>query len=212
MGTEATIGKAADASATSILFILLSPVGDYFSVSSNALRLMLEVDEMRCAPHMGMIKTGGNYASALRPITAARQSFQADQVLFCPAGDVQETGAANFILIDDGEIITKALDRTFLHGITRDSVLTLARDLGMKVSERTLSVTELLERAAKPSTEAALSGTAAVLAPVGVLIYQGREITVGSGQEGPITRKLRRTLNSIQCGGLPDTHDWLTTV
>jgi branched-chain amino acid aminotransferase len=212
IGTEAAVGKAAAASATSILFVLLSPVGAYFSVDSSALRLLLEVDEMRCASHMGMVKTGGNYASALGPITAARKSVQADQVLFCPAGDVQETGAANFILVDGNEIITKALDRTFLHGITRDSVLTLARDMGIKVSERELSVTELIERATKPGNEAALSGTAAVLAPVGTLIYQGQEITVGSGNEGPVTRKLRQTLNAIQWGDVIDSHGWLTTV
>jgi branched-chain amino acid aminotransferase len=212
MGTEPAIGKAAVASMTSTFFVLLSPVGAYFSVDSSALRLLLEVDKVRCAPHMGMVKTGGNYASALGLITAAKQTSQADQVLFCPDGDVQETGAANFILIDGNEIITKALDHTFLHGITRDSVLTLARDLGMNISERTLSVVELIERVTKPNAEAALSGTAAVLAPVGTLIYQGQEITVGAGNEGPITRKLRQALNAIQWGETFDSYGWLTTI
>ena len=80
--------------------------------------------------------------------------FLPDQVLFCPNGDVQETGAANFILIDGDEIITKDLDGSFLHGVTRDSILTLARDRDT-VSERPLSVEELIERAQKPQTEAA---------------------------------------------------------
>ncbi|KKO44952.1 branched-chain amino acid aminotransferase [Arsukibacterium ikkense] len=210
IGTEAAIGKAAAPTASSMLYVLLSPVGDYFAGGSKPLRLLLEQNGARCAAHMGMVKSGGNYASALQPILKARASVQADQVLFCPGGDVQETGAANFILIDGNEIITKALDSSFLHGVTRDSVLTLARDMGMVVSERELSVTELLERAAKPGTEAALSGTAAVLTPVGTLIANGTEHTVGSGEAGPATLKLRQALNDIQWGKAEDKHGWLT--
>lgn len=212
IGTEPSIGKAAGASLTSMLYVLLSPVGDYFSGGIRPLRLLLEEEGMRCAAHMGMVKSGGNYASALQPIKRARESVNADQVLFCPGGDVQETGAANFLLIDGNEIITKALDTSFLHGITRDSLLTLAREMGMKVSERELSVDELLERAAKPGTEAALSGTAAVLTPVGTLIRDGRDYTVGSGVQGPTTEKLRRALNAVQWGKAPDPHGWLTKV
>ncbi|MDX1341249.1 MAG: branched-chain amino acid aminotransferase [Reinekea sp.] len=212
IGTEASIGKAAAPSSSSLLYVLLSPVGDYFAGGAKPLRLLLEENGMRCAPHMGMVKSGGNYASALGPIADARSKADADQVLFCPNGDVQETGAANFILIDGNEVITKGLDSSFLHGITRDSVLTIARDLGMTVSERDLSVTELLERAAKPGTEAALSGTAAVLTPVGTLIHNGKEYPVGSGEAGKTTLKLRQLLNDIQWGKAEDKHGWLTKV
>ncbi|MDP2716739.1 branched-chain amino acid aminotransferase [Rheinheimera sp.] len=211
IGTEASIGKAAAPSLESMLYVLLSPVGDYFAGGAKPLRLLLE-DNARCAPHMGMVKSGGNYASALQPIMKARASVQADQVLFCPNGDVQETGAANFLLIDGNEIITKALDSSFLHGITRDSILTLARDRGMTVSERELTVDELLERAAKPGTEAALSGTAAVLTPVGTLIHGGKEYQVGSGVAGATTNALRQALNDIQWGKAEDKHGWLTKV
>jgi branched-chain amino acid aminotransferase len=211
IGTEPAIGKAATPTLTSLLYVLLSPVGDYFAGGSRGLRLLME-DNARCAPHMGMIKSGGNYASALHPTMQAKAKYQADQVLFCPNGDVQETGAANFLLIDGNEIITKALDASFLHGITRDTILTLARDAGMKVSERELTVEELLERAAKPGTEAALSGTAAVLAPVGTLIHQGKEYKVGNGEPGSTTAKLRQTLNDIQWGKAEDKHGWLTKV
>ena len=212
IGTEAAIGKAASPTHSSMLYVLLSPVGDYFSGGDKALRLLLEEDGSRCAAHMGMVKSGGNYASALQPILKARASVNADQVLFCPNGDVQETGAANFLLIDGNEIITKALDSSFLHGVTRDSILTIAKDLGMKVSERELSVEELLERAAKPSCEAALSGTAAVLAPVGTLIHNNKEFSVGSGKPGETTLKLRKALNDIQWGKAEDKHGWLTKV
>lgn len=212
IGTEAAIGKAAAPSNSSLLYVLLSPVGDYFAGGAQALRLLLDEDGMRCAPHMGMVKSGGNYASALGPISDARAKADADQVLFCPNGDVQETGAANFILIDGDEVITKGLDSSFLHGVTRDSILTIAKDMGYTVSERDLTVTELLERAAKPGTEAALSGTAAVLAPVGTLIHNGSEVQVGSGHAGPTTMKLRQALNDIQWGKAEDKHGWLRKV
>ena len=212
IGTEAAIGKAAAPSMTSCQYVLLSPVGDYFAGGDACLRLLIEDDGARCAAHMGMVKSGGNYASALQPIMKARAQYQADQVLFAPGGDVQETGAANFLLIDGDEVITKALDESFLHGVTRDSILTIARDLGMKVSERELSVDELLERAAKPGCEAALSGTAAVLAPVGTLIHNDQEIKVGNGGVGATTVKLRQTLNDIQWGKAEDKHGWLTSV
>ena len=212
IGTEGSIGKAASPSLTSMLYVLLSPVGDYFAGGAKALRILLDETGMRCAPHMGMIKSGGNYASALGPILKAKAEVQADQILFCPNGDVQETGAANFLLIDGNEIITKALDSSFLHGVTRSTILTLAADLGMTISERNLTVSELLERAAKPGVEAALSGTAAVLTPVGTLLHNDQEYSVGSGEAGPITQKLRQALNDIQWGKAPDTHNWLTKV
>ena len=212
IGTEAAIGKAAAPSIDSMLYVLISPVGDYFAGGAKPLRVLLDETGMRCAPHMGMIKSGGNYASALGPILDAKNNVQADQILFCPNGDVQETGAANFLLIDGNEIITKALDSSFLHGVTRSSILTLAADLGMKVTETQLTVDELLKRAAKPGVEATLSGTAAVLTSVGTLIHNDKEHTVGSGEHGPITAKLRQALNDIQWGKAPDTHNWLTRV
>jgi branched-chain amino acid aminotransferase len=82
----------------------------------------------------------------------------------------------------------------------------------MTVSERDLTVAELLERAAKPGTEAALSGTAAVLAPVGTLIYGGQEIKVGNGEPGTTTNRLRQALNDIQWGRAEDKHGWLTKI
>ncbi|MCS6946500.1 MAG: hypothetical protein NZM12_02660, partial [Steroidobacteraceae bacterium] len=101
-------------------------------------------------------------------------------------------------------------DSTFLHGVTRDSLLTLARDMGYRVSERVFSVAEMLDWL--PAGEAALSGTAAVLAGVGQMIYQGRTYTVGDGEVGPNTRKLRAALVAIQHGEAPDRYGWLTPV
>lgn len=212
IGTEPAIGKAAAPTATSTQFILLSPVGDYFAGGEANLRLLLDDKGVRCGPDHGMVKGGGNYASALKHIMRARAEYNADQVLFCPNGDVQETGAANFILVDGDQIITKALDESFLHGVTRDSLLTLAREKGMNVQERELSIEELLERAAKPDCEAGLTGTAAVCSAVGTLIFNGREQKVGSGKPGPRIRQMRDELNAIQWGKSADTHQWLTQV
>lgn len=210
IGTEAAIGKAAAPSATSMQYVLLSPVADYFAGGEACLRLLLDEKGVRCGPDHGMVKGGGNYASALKHIMRARAEVKADQVLFCPGGDVQETGAANFILVDGNQIITKALDESFLHGVTRDSLLTLARDNGMDVQERELTVEELIERSAKPGCEAGLTGTAAVLAAVGTLIHGGREYKVGSGEAGPRIRAMREELNAIQWGKSEDNHNWLT--
>ena len=210
IGTEAAIGKAAAPSDTSCQYILLSPVGDYFEGGEATLRLLLDTQGVRCGPDHGMVKGGGNYASALKHIQRAAKQHNANQVLFCPDDDVQETGAANFILIDDDEIITKSLDESFLHGVTRESLLTLARAKGLNVQERSLSVSELLERTAKPDCEAGLTGTAAVVAAVGTLIHEGKEHPVGSGQPGPRIRQMRDELNAIQWGQTPDPHQWLT--
>ena len=209
---EAAIGKAAAPSSQSMLYVLASPVGDYFAGGDATLRILIDEVGMRCAPHMGMVKSGGNYASALQMLNKARVEHKADQVLFCPNGDVQETAATNFMLIEGNELVTKALDSTFLHGVTRASVLTLAAEMGLTVSERNLSVAELIERSAQPGAEAALSGTAAILTPVGTLIYQGKDYTLGTGKPGPVTIKLRKALNDIQFGIATDRFSWLTPV
>jgi branched-chain amino acid aminotransferase len=206
-GTTANIGAAATPASEASLLVLASPVWDYFSGGMKPLRILIDDENTRSAAQMGMVKTGGNYAAALGPTLRARAQYQIDQVLFCPGGQVQETGAANFLLIRDGEVLTRSLDTTFLHGVTRDSLLTLAADLGYKVSERTFDVQEMLEWV--ETGEAALSGTAAVLAGVGTLIFHGKEHRVANGEVGPLTRALRAQLVAIQQGEAPDRHEWL---
>lgn len=209
IGIEAAIGKAAAPSDTSLLYVMLSPVGDYFAGGEASLRVLLDTEGVRCGADHGMVKGGGNYASALKHIRRAQREHRADQVLFCPDGLAQETGAANFVLMEGGELLTKPLDESFLHGVTRDSILVLARDAGLKVSERELPVQEILERAARPGAEAGLTGTAAVVAAVGTLIHEGRDYPVGDGKPGPVLRGLRETLNAIQWGREADTHEWI---
>ena len=210
IGTVQNIGAAAAPSPEATLFVLCSPVGDYFAGGAAALKLLVEDEKARTTEQLGSTKTGGNYAAALGPTLDAKEKYGVDQVLFCPNGDVQETGAANFLLISDDEIITKSLDTTFLHGMTRDSILKLGAELGYTISERPFTVDELLEKV--KTYEACLSGTAATLSPVGALVYHGKEIPVRDGQPGPNRKKLQTALQNSQYGIEPDTHGWLTEV
>lgn len=172
------------------------------------MRILVETRHERCAPHMGSAKSGGNYASALHWQMQAVREHRAQQVLFCPGGDVQETGASNFILLDGKTLITKPLSSAFLHGITRHSVLTIAQTLGYEVVERDFTV-DTLKTAVQNGAQAALTGTAAVIAPVSTLIFEDGEIDL-QGQEQCLA--LRRAVLDVQYGRAPDDYHWLTRV
>lgn len=207
VGTDPVIGKAGTPTETALLYILASPVGDYFKAGSP-MKLLVETEHMRCAPHMGRIKCGGNYASALPWVLKAKEEHGASQVLFCPGGDVQETGASNFAMICGNEVVTKPLTDEFLHGVTRDSVLTIARDLGYTVSERNFTVAEL-KAAVEQGAEAILTGTAAVISPVTSFVIDGQEVPVASQEKG---NAIRKAVTDIQFGLAPDRHGWLVPV
>lgn len=207
IGNEPSIGKASYPSSRALFYVLLSPVGDYFQGGKRPLSILLEDRYHRTSPHFGHAKAGANYVQALGITLEARRESGVDQVVFAPGGDVQETGAANFLLLGGERILTKQLDSTFLHGVTRDSLLQLARDRGWSVEERTIHPDEVLDWVA--TGEAALSGTAAVLAGVGSLVYQGKTYQVGSGAIGPDTDRLRQALVDVQRGLAPDHHGWL---
>jgi branched-chain amino acid aminotransferase len=207
-GTEPNIGAAASPSSTAQLAVLASPVGDYFAGGVRPLTLLVETDVPRTTPQFGEAKAGANYLMALGVTRRARAEHGCDQVLFAPGGAVQETGAANFLLLSEDRIVTRALDTTFLHGVTRDSVLTLARDRGLQVEEGSISVEELLAW----QGEAALAGTAAVLSGVGTLVHRGERHTVGTGEVGPVTSGLRAELAAIQRAEVEDVHGWTRAV
>jgi len=211
IGTTPNIGAAATPSSEALLIVLASPVWDYFAGGAKPLKIYVEEHATRCASHLGVTKTGGNYAAALGPTLAARKAYQVDQVLFAPGGEVQETGAANFLLIRDGHILTRSLDSAFLHGVTRDSILSMAADLGYRVEERIFTVDEMLTWI--KDGEAALSGTAAVLSGVGTLVRDGGvTYTVGDGGIGPNTQRLREALVAIQQGKTPRNYGWLRQI
>lgn len=210
IGTLRNIGAAASPSTEGLLYVITSPVGDYFAGGIRPLSIYVETEIPRTTPQFGMIKSGANYAMALGPTLEAKRDHVADQVLFATGGDITETGASNFFLVDDERVITRNLDESFLHGVTRASVLTLAADLGYQVEERQVPLEEL--KAWAEHGEAFLSGTAAVLAPVGKIMIDGDDIQIGDGQPGENTLKLRQALVDIQLGRTEDIHGWRTPV
>lgn len=210
IGTAPNIGAAATPSSTAMLYIITSPVGDYFAGGVRPLSIYIEHETPRTTPQFGMVKSGANYVMALGPTLDAKRDHVADQVLFATGDDVTETGAANFFMVDNERIITRNLDESFLHGITRQSVLQIAADLGYEVEERAVHVDEL--KAWAGHGEMFLSGTAAVVSPIGKVITHGEHVEVGNGQPGANTLRLRDALTDVQTGKSPDKHGWLTPV
>ncbi|MCP4445073.1 MAG: branched-chain-amino-acid transaminase [Myxococcales bacterium] len=198
LGTDLNIGAASRPSKSAVLYVLTSPVGAY--LPPHMLRVKVDSDTPRTTPQFGRVKCGSNYAMALGVIQKAAAEFNADQVLFAPGGYIEETGAANFMLLEEGHIITAPLSDSFLHGVTRDSLLQLARSLDWKVEERPVNVSELQQWCARPNAEAALAGTAAILGGVGTIIIGGEDHLVGAGETGPATKTLRNMLTEIQVG------------
>ncbi len=211
IGTTANVGAAAAPSSDALLFVLSSPVGDYFGDGEHATRILMADDLMRTTPEFGMVKSGANYVQALGHTMCAKAKYNVDTVLFAPDGQVQETGASNFMLINDRELRTAPLDSTYLHGVTRDCVLKLAAHLGYEVIETPMTTDDVIEWTSSGG-EAALSGTAAVLAGVGTIIFEDKERKVSNGSVGPNTRRLRQPLTDIQVGRTEDPFGWLETV
>jgi branched-chain amino acid aminotransferase len=198
LGTDENIGAAASPTRTAILYVLACPVGDY--LPPRPLTISVETTMPRTTPQFGAVKTGANYAMALGVIEQARATHQADQVLFAPGGIIEETGAANVVLIDGKTLVTPALTDGFLHGVTRDSLLQLAVARGWTVQERTVTLAELREWITPPTAELALTGTAAVVASVGTLVIDGEALAVGTPGVNDRSTELRNALIDVQTG------------
>ncbi len=199
-----------------LFFVILSPVGAYYAAGFNPVRILVEDYFVRAVPGgTGTAKTGGNYAASLSAgLRAKERGFE--QVLWLDGIQrryVEEVGAMNIFFVVDGTLVTPPLNDSFLAGVTRDSVLALAGSLGIPAEERPVEIDELLAgvRAGRVS-EAFGTGTAAVVSPVGVLGYKSDVFTVGSGDVGPLTRRLYDELSGIQSGRLPDHFGWMREV
>jgi len=217
IGTEANIGAATSPSQEALLYVVCSPVGDYFKGGPRPLTLLLETSLQRTVAQFGMIKCGANYAMAMGLTQAVMAANEAvDQILFATADDITETGASNFFLVDDNRVVTRHLDESFLHGVTRDCVIRIADHLGYQVEERSICPDELIEWCERG--EAFLSGTAAVVAPVGTIIHGGESLHFSGGQLGRNTQpgrntmRLRQALMDIQTGAAPDMFAWRTPI
>ena len=198
-----------------LFFIICSPSGAFYSKGISPLRIRIEETYVRAvAGGTGEAKTGGNYAaSLLATIAAKQQGF--DQVLWLDGRErryIEEVGSMNVMFVIGGVLVTPELDGSILSGITRKSVLALARKFDIPVSERRISVEELFEDyRAGQLTEAFGTGTAAVISPIGELDYRGSLIRLG-GEIGPVARLMYDTLTGIQTGRLPDEFGWTRIV
>jgi branched-chain amino acid aminotransferase len=210
--TEAFLGVRP---AHEVRYVLIaSPAGSYFSGGVRPVSIWLTTEFARAAPGgTGSAKCGGNYAAGLAAqIEAAEHGCE--QVCFVDAVErrwVEELGGMNVFLVHaDGRLSTPALTGTILEGVTRSSVIELAKDLGHDVDERRIGVDEWRRGTRDGSiTEAFACGTAAVITPLGRLVWEGDEVVHGDGTPGPVTMALRSALRDIQYGHAPDSRGWL---
>ncbi|MBC7158658.1 MAG: branched-chain amino acid aminotransferase [Porphyrobacter sp.] len=194
--------------------VIASPAGNYFKSGAPAVSIWVSGDYTRAAPGgTGAAKCGGNYAASLVPQAEAIARGH-DQVVFLDAVErkwVEELGGMNlFFVFADGSLVTPPLTGTILPGITRDSLLSLARDEGLVVREERYSLDQWREDATSGRlTEAFACGTAAVVTAVGRVAGADGAFTIGTGGPGQTTSRLRERLVAIQRGTAPDPHGWV---
>jgi len=197
--------------ANEITYLLIAcPVGSYFSGGIKPVSIWLSSSYTRAAlGGTGAAKCGGNYAASLAPMVEAAE-HGCDQVCFLDAVErrwVEELGGMNLYFVHrDGRLTTPELG-TILEGITRGSILTMAKELGLDVEERRVDIDEWRNGVKTGEiTEVFACGTAAVITPVGRLVWDGGEVTA---PEGEVTMRLRKALVDIQYGRATDTHGWM---
>jgi len=196
--------------------VIASPAGNYFKSGSPAVSIWVS-DYTRAAPGgTGAAKCGGNYAASLVPQAEAIARGH-DQVVFLDAAEhkwIEELGGMNvYFVFDDGTLVTPALTGTILPGITRDSLLALAREEGLTVREDRYSIDQWRADAASGRlVETFACGTAAVVTPIGKVSGRDGEFTIGSGGPGQLTQKLKSRLVGIQRGEIADTHGWMQRI
>jgi branched-chain amino acid aminotransferase len=204
------------ASFTYRFFIILSPVGAYYAEGFNPVKIMVTKEHVRAVRGgVGDTKTMGNYAASLLAGDKAHKAGYT-QVLWLDGVEqkyVEEVGAMNIFFVIGDELITPMLSGSILPGITRDSVLELGRSWGMTVSERKISIDEVMDaHASGQLREIFGSGTAAVISPVGELKYEDTVITVGDGRVGPTAHKFFQAIQEIQYGTIEGPRGWVEPV
>ncbi len=212
------VGLGVNHPSQSYLYTLIaSPAGSYFAGGVQPVSVWLSTEYVRAAPGgTGEAKCAGNYAASF---VAQREAVEqgCDQVVWLDAAEhrwVEEMGGMNLFFVfgsgADARLVTPELSGALLPGVTRDSLIKLASDFGYQVEERRIS-TEEWEKAARSGelTEVFACGTAAVITPVGRVRHTGGEFTIGDGNPGEITMRLREELTGIQDGTKPDPHGWM---
>jgi branched-chain amino acid aminotransferase len=191
-----------------LFIVFVSPVGPYFKGGVKPLHLIVSEKYHRAAPKgIGNAKAIGNYSASLLPGSKAK-SAGFNEVIYMKASDeayVEEMGAANLFSLTGNILKTPKLGGSILPGITRDSVIRIAKELmGLEVIEGDLTINELIN-----ADEVFCTGTAVVVTPIGFVTKSGVKHTVGSGEFGAITLELRKTLLGIQREEIDDTFGWV---
>jgi branched-chain amino acid aminotransferase len=204
------------ASHTYRYFIILSPVGAYYPEGFNPIKILVTSDYVRAVRGgIGEAKTPANYAASL---LAGQQAHEAGytQVLWLDGVEqkyLEEVGSMNIFFVIGDEIVTPELNGSILPGITRKSVIELAKHWNEKVSERKISIDELMRAHAAGSLKEVFgAGTAAVISPVGHIKYGEREVTVNDNQTGPVAMKYYKAITDIQYGKAEDPLGWIELV
>lgn len=196
--------------------IILSPTGSYYAANDGGLsttRIYVQDEYIRAAKGgTGYAKVGGNYGGGMRASQDAIK-YNCKDVLWLDAEEhkyVEEIGTSNAFFMINDEVITAPLTSgTILPGITRDSVIKLLNKWGIKITERKLSIDEIMKASKDGSLkEIFASGTAAVISPIGCLNYKGTDYNVADGKVGPVAQKLYDTLYGIQTGTVEDFMNW----
>jgi branched-chain amino acid aminotransferase len=215
IGTEGFLGVRP--ATTYTFFIIASPVASYYGKAGlKPVRIWVETEFVR-APRggVGSAKAGANYvASLLAAMRAKKEGF--DQVLWLDGNNhdtVEEVGTMNLFVVLGQTLVTPPLSDSILAGVTRDSVLVMAKEMGLTVEERPISMKELAQAHASGALKEVLgTGTAAVISPVGELTWAASSMKINGGQPGPVAQKLYESITSLQRGARPDTHGWMLPV
>ncbi|HOJ77385.1 MAG TPA: branched-chain amino acid aminotransferase [Bacillota bacterium] len=199
-----------------MFYVILSPVAAYFKEGFKPISLYVEDTYIRAAiGGVGNAKTGGNYAASLLAAAKAQEKGFS-QVLWLDAKErkyVEEVGAMNIFFVIGKKLVTPNLGGSILPGITRASVIELARSLGYEVEERLISIDEIIDGVNQGTvTEAFGTGTAAVISPVGSLYYKEHDYKINNYQVGPITQELYTKLTDIQYGREKDQFGWVKEI
>jgi branched-chain amino acid aminotransferase len=192
-----------------IFALLTTPTGPYYS---KALKVKIETEYTRADDGgVGYAKTAGNYARSLYPFAEAqKEGF--DQLIWTDAASheyIEEAGTANLIFVINGKLVTPSVRSTVLDGVTRDTIIQLAKKAGIEVEERRISVKEIIEGIENGSlTDAFAAGTAATVTPIGVIGYQGKTYTLTDPATRTISAGIAKTLNDMRYGLIPDEFGW----
>jgi branched-chain amino acid aminotransferase len=195
-----------------LLFVIVGPVGAYYPQGFSPTKIYVEEEYVRAVRGgIGFCKAAGNYAASLLASKKAEEKGYT-QVLWLDAVErkyIEEVGTSNMFFLIDGELVTPPLAGSILPGVTRDSVIQIAKRWGLKVSERQVSVDELREAYTTGKLqEAFASGTAAIVSPVGQIYYKGKEYLINGGKTGELTEKLYNEILQIQYGEKEDPFGW----